>query len=146
MNTWVPVLGVLLVLVACKPSTTREREPVELDTVDVDAGYDASLSTESDERGRRVEASIGGVLPSDFPAELPVFSPSSVVDFGPGFVEVDTSVPESEVRSSIARQLERAGWSVGAIGESGTTYRRAGVGVRVTLSAIGSGTRIRYEY
>ena len=133
-------------LIGCQRSRGGERRPVEIETVDVDSGYDAELTTEADERARQVQIDLGGVLPSDFPAELPIFSPSSVVDFGPGYVEVDTPVPESEVRSSIAAQLERSGWTVGTIGGAGNTYNRDGVTVRIGLSAIGSGTRIRYEY
>lgn len=140
-----PALALSL-LIGCQRSRSGERRPVEIETVDVDFGYDAALTTEADERAKQVRIDLGGVLPSDFPAGLPVFSPSSVVDFGPGYVEVDTPVPEGEVRSSIAAQLERSGWTVGRIGGDGNTYERAGVTVRIGLSAIGSGTRIRYEY
>ena len=137
--------------IGCGGSERRAAEPKELETVDVGEAYDASLTTDTDQKERRVRSDIGGVLPSDFPEHLPVFTPSSIVDLGhseagSGFVEVDTAVPISEVRSSLAARLQQSGWQVEAIGEGGNTYQRDGRRVRVTLSELGSGTRIRYEY
>ena len=136
----------LLLVLGCARSQTDQRRPREIETVDVGSGYDAELTTEEDERARHVELDMGGVLPSDFPGDLPVFTPSSIVDFGPGFVEVDTPVPESEVRSSIGPQLERSGWTVAASDTDAMTFRRSGRSVQIHLSPIGSGTRIRYVY
>ena len=139
------------VLLGCGRSEPKPRKPKELETVDVGSGYDADLSTSTDPRERRIESELGGVLPSDFPADMPIFSPSSIVDFGqPGgsgrFVEVDTPVPRSEVTSSLGARIERAGWAVDSVGEGGNTYSNEGRRVRVILTDIGSGTRIRYEY
>ena len=74
------------------------------------------------------------------------FSPSSIVDFGPGFIEVDTPVPAEEVRSSLAVRIRHAGWAVDSIGDGGTAYSRGGRLVRVFVEEKGSGARIRYEY
>lgn len=142
-------LGAALIWVAlsgCSPSESKPAEPKELETVDVDGGLDAQLSTEHDERAKQVGVELGGVLPSDFPEGMPVFSPSSVVDFGPGFVELDTPVPAGEVRSSLGGQIQRSGWTVDSIGDGGSSYSRDGFGVRVAVTDVGSGTRIRYEY
>lgn len=141
-------LAVLIAItsVACDRSAPESREPMELDTVDVGGGPDAGLTTEFDERARRVEIEMGGVLPSDFPEGMPIFSPSSVVDLGPGFVEMDTPVPLNEVRSSLGAQIQKAGWTVESIGEEGSLYSRNGQQVRVELLDPGSGTRIRYRY
>lgn len=135
-----------LLLVACGGTDTERRKPVEIETVDVDSGYDAQLSTVDDERGKQVEIALAGALPGDFPAELPVFSPASIVDFGPGFVELDSPVRLGEVRSAIESQVTRAGWGVVSGDDSMRTYSRAGRQVRVIIAAIGSGTRVRYEY
>jgi hypothetical protein len=140
------VLCVLILPMACNRAAPEKREPKPLETVDVGGGLDAALSTELDERAKKVEIDMGGVLPSDFPQDMPVFSPSSVVDFGPGFVELDSPVPVGEVRSSLGAQIQRSGWTVESIGDGGSLYSRNGLEVRVVLSDPGSGSRIRYEY
>lgn len=142
----VKVLPVLILLYACDRSAPEKREPEPLETVEIGGGPDATLTTEFDERAKRVEIDMGGVLPSNFPQDMPVFSPSSVVDFGPGYVELDSPVPVGEVRSSLGAQIQRSGWAVESIGDGGSMYSRNGLRVRVVLSDPGSGTRIRYEY
>ena len=145
------VLIVLVSSVACDRTAPKQEKLEELETVEVGAGHDADLTTENDETARRVETRTGGVLPSDFPADLAVLSPSSVVDYGQlatgrSFVEVDTPVPLGEVRSSLAAQLQRSGWSVVAIGDAGNTYTKGGRRVQLILTDLTSATRIRYEY
>lgn len=142
---------ITVVVLACGRSEPKAKKPKELETVDVGEGYDAGLSTDTDQRERRIKSDIGGVLPSDFPADMPIFSPSSIVDFGqPGssgsFVVVDTPVPRAEVTSSLGTRIQRSGWTVESIGENGNTYAREGRRVRVILTDLGTGTRIRYEY
>lgn len=139
-------LALGLALVACGRSADKPKEPKELETVDIGGGYDAELTTEFDEKAKRVEIDLGGVLPSDFPEGMPVFSPASVVDFGPGFVELDTPSSVTEAQSSLGGQLQRAGWSVDSIGDGGSLYSRGGRQVRITLTTAGTGARIRYEY
>jgi hypothetical protein len=93
---------------------------------------------------------MAGILPSDFPSDIPVFSPSSLVDFGsPGverYVELDTPAPIRGVRASLEAQLASAGWS--GSGPSGETllFSKAGRQLRVVLEDLSAGTRIRYEY
>jgi len=140
------VLLLAIGLPACDRSAGKSDRPNELETVDVGGGLDAELTTEFDERARQVEIDLGGVLPSDFPLEMPVFSPSSVIDFGPGFVEIDTPVPAAEARSALGAQIQRSGWTVDSIGDGGSVYTREGHRVRVVVAEAGSGARIRYEY
>ena len=151
MWRFLSALLVPVVFLGCSRSEPEPKKPKDLETVDIGAGYDAGLSTSADKRERRVESELGGVLPSDFPADMPIFSPSNIVDFGqPGgsgrFVVVDTPVPRSEVTSSLGARIERAGWAVESVGEGGNTYSNEGRRVRVILTDLGSGTRIRYEY
>jgi len=146
MWRFVAALVLLIGLQACSRSAEKPDKPKELETVDVGAGLDAELTTEFDERAKQVEIGLGGVLPSDFPPEMPVFSPASVVDFGPGFVELDTSVAAAAVRSSLGKQIQRSGWAVDSVGDGGSLYSRGGYRVRVVVNDAGSGARIRYEY
>jgi hypothetical protein len=145
------VVSLSLAFLACGRTEPKPRKPKELETVDIGSGYDAALSTEADKKERRIKADVGGVLPSDFPAGLPVFSPSSIVDFGHaadsgGFVVLDSPVTRSEVASSLRTRVERAGWAVESVNGEVTTYSKGGQRVDVRLTDLGSGTRIRYEY
>jgi len=139
-------LLLVISLAACDRSAAKPDKPKDLETVDIGGGLDAELTTEFDEREKQVEIDIGGVLPSDFPSEMPVFSPSSIIDFGPGFVEVDSLVPAAEVRSTLGARIQRSGWTVDSIGDGGSVYSRGSHRVRVVVRDAGSGTRIRYEY
>ena len=144
---WRYVAATLLALglLACDRSAGKPDKPEDLETVDIGGGFDTGLSTEFDEQAKQVEIDMGGVLPSDFPSAMPVFSPASVIDFGPGFVELDTPVPAAEVRSPLGAQIQRAGWTAESIG-GGSVYSRSGRRVRVEVKEAGSGSRIRYEY
>lgn len=144
-------LLVIASISSCRRSEPVRRDAVELETVEVGAGPNAELTTEHDPQARAVAIELAGVLPSDFPAGLPVFAPASIVDFGRlagerGFVELDSPVPVAEVRSLLAAQVSRAGWTAQAIGDRGDTFSKEGRQVRVILTDLQSGTRIRYEY
>jgi len=142
----------LLFVGACGRRTgpgSDESKPLE--TVEVDEGPEAALTTEYDEfAAPRPAQEMAGVLPSDLPSDVPVFSPSSLVDFGsPGgerYVELDTSAPMNGVRASLESQLSNAGWrSSGSSGEA-MVFTKAGRELRVVLQDLSAGTRVRYEY
>jgi hypothetical protein len=119
--------------------------------VDVDVGPEAELTTDFDEfAAPRPTQEMAGVLPSDFPSDVPVFVPSSLVDFGsPGgelFIELDTSAPLVGVRASVSSQLSSTGWSSSDSNGETLVFRKAGRELRVVLQDLSAGTRIRYEY
>ncbi len=142
----------LLAVGACgkgKSSDGGESKPLE--TVDVDEGPEAGLTTENDGfAAPRPTQEMAGILPSDFPSDIPVFSPSSLVDFGsPGverYVELDTPAPIQGVRASLEAQLASAGWTGSGPGEETLLFSKAGRQLRVVLEDLSAGTRIRYEY
>ena len=127
------------------------REPVELETVDVAPPVDAGLSTADDLKAVQRAAEVSGLVPSDVPADLPIFVPSSVVDFGgPAagrpFVELDTGAPPREVRRWLGERLPAAGWTVDAIGDSLVSAHKGRQTADYRLTDLAPGTRIRLEY
>lgn len=144
--------GLLLLLGACGRGAGPGSDEVKpLETVDVDEGPEAALTTEHDEfAAPRPAQEIAGILPSDFPSDVPVFSPSSLVDFGsPGterYVELDTSAPIGRVRSSVESDLSSSGWSSSGSASEALVFVKAGRELRVVLRDLSPGTRIRYEY
>lgn len=145
------MLSLLFVGACGKRTGPGSDDSKPLETVEVDEGPEAAFTIENDEfAAPRPAQEMAGVLPSDFPADVPVFSPSSLVDFGsPGgerYVELDTSAPLNGVRKSLESQLSNAGWSnSGSTGET-TLFVKAGRELRVVLRDLSAGTRIRYEY
>lgn len=135
---------------ACAPPPPEE--PVELETVDVELPIDAELSTENDLKAvKRAAEAISGLVPGDVPSDLPLFSPSSVVDFGDAgggrsYVELDTGARPDAVRRWLGERLPAAGWSVGAIGDALVEAHKGPATVEYRLTGLGSGTRIRLEY
>lgn len=56
-----------------------------------------------------------GLLPGDFPVDLPIFTPSSLIDFGdvgPGlkYVTLQTDRPLPEARAGLVQKLAEHGW------------------------------------
>ena len=138
-----------LCLAACGPPPPQE--PVEIETVDVAPPIDAELSTEDDLVAvQSVSTGISGLVPGDVPADLPLFTPSSVVDFGTAggrsYVELDTGAAPDAVRRWLGARLPEAGWSVGAVGDELVQAHKGSATVEYRLADLGSGTRIRLEY
>ena len=75
--------SLVLALGACSPAPppAAERAP-ELATVEVSAAPDAAYSIADDKVERRANPNaIAGALPDGFPTDIPVYLPSSLVDF-----------------------------------------------------------------
>jgi len=134
---------------ACSPPAPDE--PLVIETVDVAPPLDAELSTEDDQKAVARAAQISGLVPGDVPPDLPLFVPSSVVDFGGpsggrSYVELDTSEPIAAVRRWLGERLPAAGWTVGAIGDDLVQAHKGAARVDFRLADQGPGTRIRLEY
>ena len=135
------LLAVGLVL-GCGDTTEDEAAgPPPLETVDVGGGFDEGISLEGDVKGRPSEEFSAGVVPSDYPPTFPIYRPSTVVDFGPGFVEFTAAASPAAVRSSLARRAEAAGWV-----PEGDGFRKGERSVTLAVSADGALARIRVDY
>ncbi|MGH9465251.1 MAG: hypothetical protein ACRD0X_06355, partial [Thermoanaerobaculia bacterium] len=112
------------------------------ETIEVPSAIDAGISLADDVEAKPVGERVTGVVPSDFPADFPIYSPSAVVDFGPGFVELTSTDALAEVRQGLAAAAQAAGWSAEASGR----YRKGGRSVTVSLGSISGVTTVRLEY
>ena len=124
-------------------------EPAEIETVEVGGSIDEGLDTSDDPVGYVPLEEVGGVLPVGYPPDLPVYSPSSLIDFGSGegehYVLLATPDPPETVRERLAMQLDSAGWSSRS---SGGRWRVSKDGRSATIRVIGdrSGSQIRIDY
>jgi hypothetical protein len=147
-RTTAPVLLVALALAGCP----AERAPEELETEQVGGPIDAELSFEEDRRAVQRAPTLSGVLPSDFPADFPLYKPATVVDFGEvgsgWYVVLFTPDGRSAVQQFVNAAAPRAGWSLqSAEPDRGAfVFRNAGRTVRVAVSDESGGTELRIEY
>ena len=136
-----------LILLACsspEPTAVDAGEPVEVTASPVE-----NLTTEHDEVAPpQVEEPMAGVLPSGFPSDVPVYTPSSLIEFGEGggrFVLLATPDAVDKVRESYRMTLESAGWRrTGGGREERFAKEERTLRVEVRSRATGSEIRIAY--
>jgi hypothetical protein len=146
-------LGIPFLLLGCAVSCAPAPpdEPLVIETEDVAPPLDDELSTEDDLQAVQRAAQISGLVPGDVSPDLPLFAPSSVVDFGGpaggrAFVDLDTGEPVAVVRGWLGERLPGAGWTIGAIGDDLVEAHKGERRVAYRLTDLRPGTRIRLEY
>ena len=141
--------ALLLVLgVACGD---QGKEPGEAPTIDVPPAL--TVDVENDPQAVEETPELVGVLPSDFPAEVPLYVPASLIDFGRSprglrSVSLISPHPTSRVRRELDLLMRDRGWSAGgsAAGENGTRWRKGALEVWLQVENARPGTRYVFEY
>jgi hypothetical protein len=132
--------------VGCRQEPKPEPAPPPIETKEVGAAPDATLSTEGDVVERRRASTFSGVLPGGFPKDLPVYEPSSLVDFGQdaqgSFVVFQTPDDSVRVRARYPAAIAAHGW----MREGGDAFSRGGRRVRVSFENLRPGTKVRVSY
>lgn len=117
-------------------------------TVEVSAAPDAAYSTADDGVERRPSANaVAGALPDGFPPDIPVFRPSSLIDFLPrpegGYVVVfATPSSSATVSSALGQALRVAGWQ----SEGSGGWTKSGRKLRLAVQESAAGCRFRIEF
>ncbi len=150
-------LAVGLLTACARAPGARGLDDEQLETVEVDAGVTARLTPDGDSVAAPAAPELAGALPPDYPGDLPVPLPSSVVDFGSvdgvdevdgaqRFVLVASPLPAAEVEAQLIRALKTSSWR--AVPGAGPLRRQqAGRFASYRLEAAGrEGTRVRIEY
>ena len=136
-------LGGLLALAAFA-SCQREpahRPPIDPQVQDIAPPPDATLSTAQDEQAKTAAPGFSGVLPETYPKDAPPYVPSTLIDFGEGWVAFQTPDAMATVRARLTALWRGRGWS-----GDGATFAKGGRTLRVQLEDARPGTRIRVEY
>lgn len=134
---------------ACSPAPppASEKTP-DLPTVEVTAAPDAAYSTEGDRVEQRANPNaMAGALPDGFPADIPLYRPSSLVDFTPrpeggATVVFATPADAATVSSAMRQKLRAAGWQAGAA----DAWTKPGRKLRLTIQSTAAGARFRIEF
>lgn len=148
---WLSILcGAVLWLLACggDPAPEMDRQPSK--TIDVQPVIE-EVEITGDPQAVARQPTLSGVLPSDFPSDVPLFLPASLIDFGgtaEGLrsVSLATPVGQSKVDAQLTALLNEAGWRAG--GGQGET-RRFSKGertVRLRIEGASTGAVYHFEY
>ena len=123
----------------------------DLETVDVDLGPTASLTPEGDAVEENLSNDQSGALPGNFPSDLPIYLPATVVDFGAvddsrSYVVLTTDDPRDRVETELRRKLERSPWTSTAGGSGSFDRSKGPLRAIFRLAVRGQQTEIRVEY
>lgn len=136
----------LVAAVGCGRADEPRPAPGEVETVEVGPALDASLTTAGDAQAKPRPAGFSGILPGDFPSDIPTYRPATLADFGDaggGRRYVLFQTPDSMARAAPAYRaaLKGRGWS-----GAGESYSKGGRSIAVAFEDARPGTRIRLEY
>ena len=142
-----------LLILGCPAAEPGAEEDEGFETSDISSGVDSQIRPEDDARPTPREViSLVGMLPSDFPDDVWVYEPSSIVDLpAPPSEERWIVFQARETSPIVAAKLEarlRAdGWSGGTLdGGLPVTFRKGERTVVVGLSDQREETSIRVDY
>lgn len=138
-----------LTWVGCAPEPAQKEEPVILETEDVEFSSDAEIDLSGDQKGAPRRKS-SGQLPTDFPAELPIFQPSSISDIGEGglggLVQFVAQAKPAAVRDWYRSALTRSGWSVEISADGAMLASLGARRARISVEAAGPGSTVTVQY
>ncbi len=143
-------LGLLVALLApLALAGCRDTPPKPIETVDIDPGI--VVDTSADPQARERKAGLVGILPGDFPPDLPLYIPASLIDFGEtetGRLTVSLLSPDrvSKVRRGLYAQLREKGWVTAAGNGDLVALRKGRQRVWLHLADGRPGTLYRFEY
>lgn len=148
-GVWPVAIGLALgFLLACPASEAPEENGIE--TVEVEPAPTTLLTTLYDEAAPERREAFSGVLPSDFPADLPLYDPSNLTDFGDAergrYVLLFSPDAATLVRDRMQVELARSGWTLVEGDAVRGTYRRGSRAVVLDIRDANPGTEILVEY
>ncbi len=141
-----PLVLPLLVLVA---GCDRRQEAGETPTIDVPPAL--TVDIENDPRAAEEVPALIGILPTDFPPEVPIYVPASLIDFGSsprGLRSVSLLSPHSaqRVRRQLDELMRDRGWTADGDAAEGTRWRKGAIEVWLQVENARPGTLYVFEY
>ena len=135
---------------ACRRGDAPPSEDA-IETVDVPESIDSQIRPEDDTRAELRERGLLGVLPGDFPSDLWVYEPASIVDFGEAeagrsYVALRTVATPAEAARRFQAEERARGWEVAVVAPTLVTFTKGGRLVEAELEHRGNETWIRIEY
>ena len=143
------LIGLLVLASACGPAD--DGEPEVPDTIDIGAAADSNLRPQDDQQAEAREVVSLGVVPGDFPEDVWVYQPATVMDFSDRAADqryVVLRAPERlpTVDARLQRELSERGWSLASAAGNSTTWSKDDRRVSIELQEQGADTLIRIVY
>lgn len=140
-------LALSLALFACGRSSQDDASG-NLEAVDVEPSI--SITPEDDPQAVERPPELTGILPQDFPSELPLFLPASLVDFGSrggkNYVSLLAAASRAKVRGDLESRLKDAGWGVSDSGGGALVLRKGSRRVQLSIRDASPGTLYQFDY
>lgn len=144
-------LLVFWLVCGCARTSDRDGEPA-LETVEVAPALE--VATEDDPQAKPRPVELAGILPRGFPADLPIYLPASVVDFGAaaaGYQQAEmlSPHPRAQVAAALEQKLRQNGWTVVPGDGARAKQKQLSKGNRQAWLEVRDarpGTLFRYEY
>ena len=143
-------LATLLIVagtVGCGGQTGKEERP-RLETVDVAPALDVDPTDDPQAVARGPE--LVGILPKDFPSDLPLLLPASLVDFGASgglrYVSLLTAASKARVERELVTRIRDRGWTVTDREDGSKRLMKDGQQVRLSIEDARPGTLYHFEY
>ncbi len=129
----------------------RESENVDGKLEAVDVAPSLTIATEDDPRAVVRPPELTGVLPQDFPKDVPLFLPASLIDFGTRtkgqkYISLLTSASVSEVDRGLTALVQGTGWSASNNDGGSRLLRKGSQQVRLRIEDARPGTLYHFEY
>lgn len=139
-----------LVAIAFLAGGCRQNPEQEPDLQAIDVGPALVIGTENDQTAVVRPPELVGILPEDFPKDLPLYLPASLVEFGSvddGWVFVSLLTPHSlaNVERQLSARLIKRGWTASSSGGV-QQLRKGGSRARLQIENARPGTQYRFEY
>ncbi len=139
-------------LLACggssDPAPEMSRRPSQ--TIDVKPVIE-DIEFTGDQQAVARKPTLTGALPSDFPADIPLFLPASLIDFGgtaDGWRSVSLATPagQSKVDAQLMGLLDAAGWRVTGSEGGARRLSKGELTVRLRIEGASTGAVYHFEY
>ena len=151
IGTGIGALALGVLPLACGP-TGQGRGPQQLDTVEVAPAPESKIDVEQDVKApERGTTGLTGVVPADFPPDVPLYSPASITDFGDtadGRRQLTFATPDGpdKVRSWLIGRLVDLGWRRRAGASAAMEFEKGPRTVRISVQGDPVGAVYRVEY
>ncbi len=139
-------VSVFALLSACGDKTGDSNGSLEA----IDVAPSLTVATEDDPRAVVRPPELTGILPEDFPTDLPLFLPASLIDFGSReqgyYVSLLTPASVSKVDQELSALVQEAGWSASNNADGSRTLRKGSQQLQLRIEDARPGTLYQFDY
>ena len=134
-------------LTGCNGKAEEDDRP-RLEAIDVAPAL--HIDPADDQQAAPRKPALAGVLPQDFPNDLPLHLPASLIDFGSRngsrYVSLLTAAPLARVDRELVANIKDKGWAASDGADGSKRLQKGGRQVRLRFEDARPGTLYHFEY